>query len=204
MKLIVGLGNPGVTYARTRHNAGFITVDRLAEIIGASKEKKQGQALVRTAGTGADRLMLVKPQSYMNLSGNPLWELIHFYKDRVEGFIVVHDDLDLPLGKIRFKSGGGSGGHRGLNSITSRLGSDEYDRLKIGIGRPPAPVTAEAWVLQAFSAEETGLLDKVVERAIEGLRCWLDQGCIEAMNRYNAMDLKPPQKEDDAKSENDK
>jgi PTH1 family peptidyl-tRNA hydrolase len=190
MKLIVGLGNPGADYARTRHNAGFMAVDRLAEALGAGGEKKQGKALVRTADAGPDRLLLAKPQSYMNLSGDPLWELLNFYKDGIEDFIVVHDDLDLPLGRLRFKSDGGTGGHKGLKSITARLGSDEYDRLKIGIGRPPEFMATEDYVLQAFSAEERAVLDKVLQTVVEGMRCWLAEGVVAAMNCFNADDLR--------------
>jgi len=188
VKLIVGLGNPGAAYARTRHNVGFMMVDLLAEILSAGSEKKQGQALVRTVGVGAARLLLVKPQAYMNLSGNPLWELLRYYKDGIEDFLIVHDDLDMPLGRIRFKDKGGTGGHRGLQSITTRLGSDVYDRLKIGIGRPGS-MTAEAYVLQSFSAEETALLAQVLQKGAEGIRYWLDEGCIPAMNRFNGIDL---------------
>lgn len=189
MKLIVGLGNPGFAYANTRHNAGFMLVDQLAAITGAGNEKKHGQALVRSAHVGQNRLLLVKPQSYMNLSGNPLWELIRFYKGGVENFIVVHDDLDLPLGKIRFKSNGGTGGHKGLQSIVSRLGSDEYDRLKIGIGRPPAHMATEAYVLQAFSKEEKSIMDQVLEKGAEGILYWMNEGCAQAMNTYNGIEI---------------
>ncbi|MCL2120785.1 MAG: aminoacyl-tRNA hydrolase [Clostridiales bacterium] len=196
MKLIVGLGNPGLAYAHTRHNAGFMMIDHLASLWGAGKEKKQGQALVRQASAGADRLLLVKPQAYMNLSGNPVWELIHFYKNNVEDFIIVHDDLDMPLGRMRFKTGGGTGGHKGLKSITASLGSDQYDRLKIGIGRPGL-LTAEAYVLQAFSPEERAILDQVLRIAAEGIFCWLNEGCVQAMNKYNATDLALASAEDE-------
>jgi PTH1 family peptidyl-tRNA hydrolase len=191
MKMIVGLGNPGIGYARTRHNAGFMAVDRLAERLNAGGEKKHGKALVRTANTDADRLLLVKPQAYMNLSGDPLWELMGFYKDKIEDFIIIHDDLDLPLGKLRFKSDGGTGGHKGLKSITARLGSDKYDRLKIGIGRPPEHMATEDYVLQAFSAEEKTILDAVLRTALDGVACWLDEGIVAAMNRFNAEDMRP-------------
>ena len=191
MKLIVGLGNPGLRYAQTRHNVGFMMVDLLGSLYSAEKEKKQGQALVRVAQAGPVQLLLVKPQSFMNLSGDPLWEIIRFYKGRVEDFIIVHDDLDLPLGRMRFKDGGGSGGHRGLKSITERLGSEEYDRLKIGIGRPPTPTPAEAYVLQAFSDEEKGVLDRILAKGAEGLKVWMNEGCVPAMNAFNATDLRP-------------
>lgn len=186
MKLIVGLGNPGITYAQTRHNAGFMLVDKLAALLKADKEKKQGNALIRTAVAGSVKLLLMKPQAYMNLSGDPIWELLNFYKGGVEDFIVIHDDMDLPLGRIRFKNNGGSGGHKGLKSITSRLGSDEYDRLKLGISRPPERMPVEAYVLQPFSMEERAVLDKALERSAEGLLYWIEEGCEWAMNKYNA------------------
>ena len=188
MKLIVGLGNPGNAYAQTRHNAGFMLVDLLAVRLGARKEKKQGQALLQTAGTGADQVILAKPQSYMNLSGDPLWALLHYYKDGIEDFIIVHDDLDMPLGRLRFKNKGGTGGHKGLKSITERLGSDAYDRLKIGIGRPPEGMKTETYVLQRLSSDETAILDKVMHIGVEGILYWLKEGCIQAMNQYNATD----------------
>ena len=187
MKMIVGLGNPGAAYAGNRHNAGFMMTDRLAEIFGAGGEKKQGKALVRAASAGGGRILLVKPQAYMNRSGDPLWELLQYYKE-AEDFIVVHDDLDLPLGRLRFKSGGGTGGHRGLGAITARLGSDQYDRLKIGIGRPPEKMPVDAYVLQDFSADERLVLNEALEKGAEGIRCWLTEGCLTAMNRYNAAD----------------
>jgi PTH1 family peptidyl-tRNA hydrolase len=191
LKLIVGLGNPGLTYAHTRHNVGFMLADRLSEQLEGAGEKKQGRALVRTANAAGCRLLLAKPQTFMNLSGDSVWELLNFYKDGIEDMIVIHDDLDLPLGKIRFKSGGGAGGHRGLKSITQQLGNDKYDRLKIGIGRPPERMTSEAYVLQAFSIEEKGLLDKVLEAGVQGLCYWLTEGCGPAMNKFNATDLRP-------------
>ena len=189
MKLIVGLGNPGGGYAHTRHNAGFMALDRLAAQLGGAGEKKLGQALVRSLSDGGQRLLLAKPQSYMNLSGGPVWQILVYYKDAIDGIIVVHDDLDLPLGRIRFKSSGGTGGHRGLQSITARLGSDVYDRLKIGIGRP-ASMPAEAYVLQAFADEEKAVLDEVLDEAARGLRFWATEGCTLSMNQFNAVDLR--------------
>ena len=189
MKMIVGLGNPGAAYAGTRHNAGFMLVDRLAGLFDAGGEKKRGKALIRVAEAEGGRVLLTKPQAFMNRSGDPLWELLLFYKD-IKDFIVVHDDLDMPLGRLRFKSGGGAGGHRGLQSITSRLGSDAYDRLKIGISRPPDQIPADAYVLRDFSADEKPVLEKVLDLGAEGIRYWLTRGCLDAMNKYNAADLR--------------
>jgi PTH1 family peptidyl-tRNA hydrolase len=189
LKMIAGLGNPGTTYAHTRHNIGFMVVDRLAQVLGVSAEKKQGHALVAQEVYKGERLLLVKPQTYMNLSGEAILELLNFYKNGIDDLIVIHDDLDLELGRIRFKSGGGTGGHRGLKSITEMLNSDSYDRLKVGIGRPPEFMKTESYVLQAFSTEEKLLLDKVLAKAVEGIEYWITEGCAKAMNQYNALNL---------------
>ncbi len=186
MKLIVGLGNPGTAYARSRHNAGFMLLDSLAKLLNADKEKKQGKALVSAALSGAGKVLLVKPQSYMNLSGDPLWEIINFYKDRIDDMIIAHDDMDLPLGKLRFKSHGGAGGHKGLLSITSRLGSDEYDRLKIGIGRPQG-IAPEVYVLQNFPAEEKSALEKTLDLGAKAILYWMEEGILKSMNKYNGI-----------------
>ena len=195
MKLIVGLGNPGSTYAHTRHNVGFMVLDRLASELSGGAEKKQGQSLVTQASYKGERVILVKPQTYMNLSGNAVWEMINFYKDGVDEMIVVHDDLDMPLGRLRFKNGGGAGGHNGL--ITQRLGSDQYERLKIGIGRPPEFMKTEVYVLRGFSLEERQVLDKMLDLACQGLLYWLEEGCVPSMNKFNSCNLAPkPEKED--------
>lgn len=191
MKLIAGLGNPGATYAHTRHNVGFMAVDRLAAALGASKEKKQGKALICQEVYKGERIILMKPQTYMNLSGEAVLELLNFYKNGMDDLIVVHDDLDIGLGRLRFKSGGGTGGHKGLKSITQMLNTDEYDRLKIGIGRPSPPMKTEAYVLQAFMTEEKLVLDKVLTKTTEALQYWITEGCVPSMNRYNALDLAP-------------
>lgn len=201
MKLIAGLGNPGSTYAHTRHNVGFMVLDRLSKELSCGSEKKQGQSLVMQGNFKGERVILVKPQTYMNLSGNAIWEMINFYKDGVEDMIVVHDDLDLPLGRLRFKMGGGAGGHNGLKSITQRLGSDQYERLKIGIGRPPEFMKTEAYVLQGFTLEERQTLDKMLDLACEGLLYWLEEGCVPAMNKFNACDLVPGPAEEPGSAE---
>jgi PTH1 family peptidyl-tRNA hydrolase len=165
-------------------------IDLLARHLGATGEKKQGRSLIRAANQGERRLLLAKPQAFMNRSGDPLWELLAFYKNAIEGFIVVHDDMDLPLGRMRFREDGGTGGHRGVQSIISRLGSGEFDRLKIGVGRPPGFMAAEDYVLQAFSAGEKTLLGDVLDKGMEGILYWLAEGCTNAMNKYNAGDLR--------------
>jgi PTH1 family peptidyl-tRNA hydrolase len=170
-----------------------MVIDRLAAFLGITSEKKQGHALVSQEVYKGERLLLVKPQTYMNLSGEAILELLNFYKDGIEDFIIVHDDLDMELGRLRFKSGGGTGGHRGLKSLTEMLNSDAYDRLKIGIGRPPEFMKTEAYVLQAFLTEEKLLLDKVLNTAVTGLENWIAEGGALTMNKFNSTNLAQPQ-----------
>ncbi|MDR2712292.1 MAG: aminoacyl-tRNA hydrolase [Clostridiales bacterium] len=184
MKLIIGLGNPGLRYALTRHNAGFLTLDLLAEQLKAGFNKRRGFALYAQKGRGEERLFLLKPQSFMNLSGRPVRELLKFYKIDLKDLLVIHDDMDLPLGQIRLRRSGSSGGHKGMESIIQQLGSDRLDRLKIGIGHP-APGQVIDYVLEPFSREELPLLEETLYRAKEAALTWLEEGITLAMNKYN-------------------
>jgi PTH1 family peptidyl-tRNA hydrolase len=185
MKLIVGLGNPGLRYEGNRHNAGFMALDALGKVLDVSVNKKQARALIGQGVYLTHRLLLAKPQTYMNLSGESVMELLHYYRDRIEDLIVIHDDMDIPLGRLRFKASGGSGGHNGLKSVTRMLGSQTYDRLKIGIGRPAAFMKPEAYVLSDFTAPEAGILEETMDTAAEALKCWITSDCQTAMNRFN-------------------
>jgi len=182
--MIVGLGNPGQRYENTRHNVGFWVIDKIAETLNVKVDKKQAQALVQTAFWDGKKVLLVKPQTYMNLSGQAVMELINFYQDQIEDFIVIHDDLDLPPGQLRFKSGGGTGGHNGLKSIIQYINSQEFDRLKIGIGRPQHP-NVKDFVLTGFSKEEKESIDQEIKRAVEGIKVWMNEGIEKAMNNFN-------------------
>jgi PTH1 family peptidyl-tRNA hydrolase len=185
VNIVVGLGNPGPEYAWTRHNAGFFVVDRLAARWGL-KFRRERQADVAVApGRG---VTLVKPRSYMNLSGGPVQALMTRTRARLEDLLVVHDDLDLPLGRLRFKEGGGAGGQRGVRDIAMRLGPG-FTRLKVGISRPPAGWEAERWVLARFSEEERGLLDAVLDAAVVGVETMLAEGLAVAMGATNGLDL---------------
>ena len=186
MHLIVGLGNPGAEYAKTRHNAGFLLVERLATRWKAdwSSERKFVARMARTAH-GRKKVLLCEPQTFMNLSGETVAAVVKFYQLTVEEVLVVVDDADLPLGEIRLRPGGGSGGHHGLDSVAQHLGSKEYARLRIGIGRKDEARQITGHVLGKFGADENAVLEKVLERAAGQIECWLDGGVQKAMNQFN-------------------
>lgn len=184
MKLIVGLGNPGSRYANTRHNVGFMVLDRLAQRARTTIARRQCSALVATTEVGGERVCLAKPQTYMNLSGEAVACLLRFYKASPRDLLVVYDDRDLPLGKIRLRERGGAGSHRGMESIIAALGTDDFPRLRVGIGRPPG-VDAVAHVLGSFSAEERPIAEDALSRAVEAIEVALREGLPAAMNRFN-------------------
>lgn len=185
-RLIVGLGNPGPQYERTRHNAGFLVIDELAKRFNAtfSKDKHALRAEIHIGRP----VILLKPTTFMNLSGQAVQAEITKKRLKKEQMLIVHDDLDLPLGKVRFRHDGSSGGQRGINDISRALGSD-YDRLKIGIGRPPEQWTVQNWVLSRFRISESGLVAEVVQTAADAVELYLSDGITEAMNTYNGIDL---------------
>ena len=182
--LVVGLGNPGPGYANTRHNAGFMVLDRLAEEEGLVFQKK-GDALVAEWEGG----WLLKPLTYMNLSGRAVAPFVRKKGIPLDRLLVVHDDMDLPLGRIRLKRGGSSGGQRGVASIIEALGDPGFDRLRIGIGRPPPGVDPASYVLSPFSPAERPVLEKVLEAAAEAVRVWRDEGLKAAQSRFNGLKL---------------
>lgn len=185
--LIVGLGNPGRQYTNTRHNVGFMAVERLAKKWRATwtAEKKFQSRMARVDQDGR-RCLLCEPQTYMNLSGEAVGAVLSFYRLTPERLLVVVDDADLPFGEIRMRADGSSGGHHGLESIEAHLGTRQYPRLRIGIGREPnAPREITGYVLGAFRGPETDVLDKVLARACDQIECWLDAGIGKAMSRYN-------------------
>lgn len=186
MYLIVGLGNPGARYARNRHNIGFQIVELLAARHQLSFARGQGKALVAQGAIGGQRLMLAKPQGYMNTSGEAVRALMAFYKIERERLIVVSDDLDLPFGRLRLRPDGGAGGQNGVRSIIQLLGSDLFARLRVGIGRPPGRMDPAAYVLQDFSAEQEGEMAILRQEAADALELWLREGIVPAMDRYNS------------------
>jgi len=186
MHLIVGLGNPGADYAKTRHNAGFLLVEKLANQwkAGWNSERKFVARLAK-AGHGGKKVLLCEPQTFMNLSGEAVAAVQQYYQLPLENILVVVDDADLPLGEIRLRPGGGSGGHHGLESLAQHLGSKAYARLRIGIGRQNEARQITGHVLGKFSADESALLEKVLERAAGQMECWLSAGLQKAMNQFN-------------------
>jgi PTH1 family peptidyl-tRNA hydrolase len=185
--LIVGLGNPGPEYCFTRHNFGFMLLDRLVAKAGESDFRYHSGVRAEIAEIGLDgkRILLVKPQTFMNCSGESLAAVFPDTGIAVKNLLVVHDDLDLALGRIKLKIGGGSGGHRGVESIAAGLGIHDFPRLRLGIGRPPSRGDTVAYVLSSFTPEEMTLGDGGLERAVEGLELWLRDGPVAAMNQLN-------------------
>jgi peptidyl-tRNA hydrolase, PTH1 family len=190
--LIVGLGNPGAEYARTRHNAGFQVLDRLAERwrTGWTYEKKFN-ARMASAQRGERRVLLCEPQTYMNSSGDAVGAVVTFYRVPVSGLLVVVDDADLPLGEIRLRPSGSSGGHHGLESIEKHLGTREYARLRVGIGRQVGAREIAGYVLGRFSSTESTLADRVLTVATDQAESWLEAGIQRAMNRFNGVVVDP-------------
>jgi peptidyl-tRNA hydrolase, PTH1 family len=183
--LIAGLGNPGPRYAGTRHNAGFCVVDLLAARIGASFKAHKGRCDIGEGRFAATAVLLAKPKSYMNESGGPIVAVSRFYKIPVERITVVHDDLDLPFGSLRLKRGGGDGGHNGLRSTTSALGSKQYARVRFGIGRPPGRQDPADYVLRQFGARERTELAFLVDRAADAVQMLITDGLEAAQNQFN-------------------
>ncbi len=193
MKLIVGLGNPGRGYANNRHNVGFICLSHFARTQGIRFDKKQGRARIGTGEVAGNKVVLAKPQTYMNLSGESVSRLIKKFDINLNDLLVIHDDLDLPLGKIRIRLGGGSAGHKGVNSIITELGSQDFIRIRVGIGRPniigdSAEINEAdiiAYVLSDFAPEEKQPITQVIPRVSEAILCLLTEGLTAAMNKYN-------------------
>ncbi|MCU1677867.1 MAG: peptidyl-tRNA hydrolase [Frankiales bacterium] len=184
--LVVGLGNPGPVYAGNRHNAGFMVVDLLADRVGEKFKAHKGRAnLVETRLAGR-RVLLAKPMTYMNESGGPVASLRDFFKVPVERIVVVHDELEIPYGWLRLKAGGGDAGHNGLKSISSCLGSKEYVRVRVGIGRPPGRMDVASYVLKDFSGAERKELPFHVDRAADAVEGILSTGLEPAQNAFNA------------------
>jgi PTH1 family peptidyl-tRNA hydrolase len=187
LRLIVGLGNPGRQYAKTRHNAGFMVLDRLAERWKADwTNEKKFTARVAHVDRDGQRLILCQPQTFMNASGETAGAVAAYYQVALERILVVVDDADLPLGAIRLRADGSSGGHHGLESIEQHLASRQFARLRIGIGRQdPVVRQITGHVLSDFSRAERELMDKVLARACDQIECWMREGILQAMNLYN-------------------
>jgi PTH1 family peptidyl-tRNA hydrolase len=182
--IVAGLGNPGPTYQWTRHNAGFLFLDRLASLKDVAISKKNFSGFSGECIFAGHRLILLKPQTFMNLSGNSVTQILQFHKLPTSNLIVVHDELDLPFGSIRFKNGGGHGGHNGLRSIMGNLGRDDFVRLRIGIGKSPHNDTTNH-VLGKISPEQMEILPQVFDGGIEMLEVMLKEGLPKSMSLFN-------------------
>lgn len=191
MKLIVGLGNPGFLYARHRHNVGFMCISQLAKNYRINFDRKQAAARTGIGTIAGQTCVLAKPQTYMNASGESVSALLKKLNMKPEDLIVIHDDLDLPVGKIRLRLGGGSGGHKGIESIISRTGTKDFYRVRVGIGRPESDTdtTKEeaiiSYVLSDFKSEERKIIEDALPKACEAVAALIAEGIIAAMNKYN-------------------
>ena len=184
--IVVFLGNPGDKYENTRHNVGFMTADALGEKLNKPIQRLKFKALTNVVEYGGCRVLLMKPTTYMNLSGEAVREACMFYKLPPERVLVVSDDVSLPVGKIRLRRNGTAGGHNGLRSIIGQLHSDQFPRLKIGVGAKPHPDYDMAdWVLSRFSKEDRKAIDAAIDRALDAMECMFTQGIDKAMSRYN-------------------
>lgn len=195
--LIIGLGNPGARYEHTRHNIGFRAVERFAAKHGLAFGKIEHKAQIASGTALGQRLLLAKPQTFMNISGDSVQPLVSFYKVPPERMIVVADDLDLPLGTVRLRKSGSSGGQNGLKHILQRLGTQDIPRVRLGIGRPPGRMDPADYVLSAWKGDEAIMAVEMQDRAVAALETWLTDGIDLAMSRFNgpAESARPPAKE---------
>jgi len=185
MIIIVGLGNPGKKFERTRHNVGFLALDELARSLHVDISQEKNNALIGKARIDAEATVLAKPQTYMNDSGRSVGAILRDTYAGIKDLIVLHDELDLPLGTVRIKVGGGHGGHNGLRSIIEQVGSADFIRVRLGIGRPAAGMEAADFVLSPFLVEERQLLPDVMAKAVEAVRVIVLEGPNKAMNIFN-------------------
>lgn len=191
MKIFVGLGNPGATYANTKHNVGFMLADRLAKELGAADWRNNFNALIAETFLDGEKILIVKPQTFMNLSGEAVGEIVDFYKIDVANLIVAHDDMDLPVGTIRLRPKGSGGGHRGVESIIYHLAWEQnFPRVRIGIGRPPENWSVNSHVLSNFNVEDSAKIAAAIEELVPAVICIFREGIDRAMNKFNPHKVK--------------
>lgn len=185
MKIIAGLGNPGREYVKTKHNVGFMLADALADKLGVSEWRSDFEALVATVNVAGEKILLVKPMTYMNESGRAIASVINYYKLKPTDLIVVHDDMDIPVGKIRIRKKGSTGGHNGIKSLLQYLRDENFFRIRIGVGRPLAGCTVVNHVLSPFAETDSYKIRDTIDEVVSATICILEQGIDLAMNRYN-------------------
>jgi PTH1 family peptidyl-tRNA hydrolase len=185
MILIIGLGNPGEEYGQTRHNIGFIILNKFSEETGILSQISKFNSILIKSEYAGKALLCVKPYTFMNNSGSAVLKVIEHFEDKIESTIVIHDDLDIEFGEIKLKSGGGAGGHNGLESIVKKLGRADFDRLRFGIGRPSGRKDPADFVLCKFKMRETRELDSIISISVEALKDYVENGINYAMNKYN-------------------
>lgn len=185
MKMIVGLGNPGNEYADTRHNVGWMLLDALAGHLGITEWRSREKGMVAEGRIGSEKVLLVKPLTYMNNSGECVGPLMRWYKLAPEDVMVAHDDMDIPIGTIRIRKKGSAGGHNGIKSLLQHIGAEEFGRIRIGIGRPPAGWTVINHVLAKFTAEERAEIGHAIDYLIPAVECMVLEGADMAMNKFN-------------------
>ncbi|WP_304205710.1 aminoacyl-tRNA hydrolase [Peptostreptococcus russellii] len=185
MYIIIGLGNPGKKYEHTRHNAGFDAIDKLAEKYNIKMDKLKHKALIGEGRIGTEKVVLVKPQTYMNLSGESIVSICQFYKPEFDKVIVIYDDIDLDVGKLRIRKKGSAGSHNGMKSIIKCIGTQEFPRIRIGVSKPPEGWDLADFVLSRFPKEQQGDLEESFERAVLTVEEIIDSGIESAMNKYN-------------------
>jgi peptidyl-tRNA hydrolase, PTH1 family len=186
MKVVVGLGNPGPRYEQARHNVGFVVIDELVERLGAGKPRVRFEARVAEAAFSAEKVLLAAPQTYMNDSGRSVRQIVDFFGLSLSDLLLVCDDFNLELAQLRMRSGGSAGGQKGLADIIRHLGTEEFPRLRIGIGHRPEPMDAADFVLSRFRKNEIKPIESAVIRAAEGVELWIRSGLDRAMNQVNA------------------
>lgn len=185
MKLIVGLGNPGRQYEDTRHNVGFKVIDELSARLTITLDKTKFNGLFGMGNVGGEKVLLLKPLTYMNLSGESIRPLMDYYDIDIEDMIVVYDELDLPVGKIRIRTKGSAGGHNGMKSIIAHLGTQNFNRIRIGVDRPKSGMSITNYVLGQFSDEEKASVEDTIKKSASACERWIETPILQVMNEYN-------------------
>jgi peptidyl-tRNA hydrolase, PTH1 family len=185
MKIIVGLGNPGKQYEKTRHNVGFEVIDELSKKWSISLDQAKHKGIYGVGMVRGEKVLLLKPLTYMNLSGESISAVMHFFKVEIADVVIIYDDLDLPPGRIRLRQKGSAGGHNGIKSSIAHLGTQEFNRIRIGIGRPIGRIPVPDYVLGRFSSEEWDQVRAMIEKSADACETWLEKPFVQVMNEYN-------------------